>query len=97
MKHCILVKFVENVEESKKKELIPEIKELFNHTKEIEGVHFIEVIENCVDRSNRYDLLIRMDMEKDALEEYDACKWHKMWKDEYGDLLEKKAIFDYEE
>ena len=50
----------------------------------------------CVDRANRYDLMIVLDMDKDALPNWDASDIHHRWKDEYGGLLEKKAIFDYE-
>ena len=79
-----------------KEKLYPEIRELFENTTKIEGVHAVELLKNCVDRSNRYDLMIRIDMEPDALPVYDACEWHHRWKDDYGSLLEKKAIFDYE-
>lgn len=62
----------------------------------IPGVHGVEVYPCCVDRANRYDLMIVLDMDKDALPNWDASDIHHRWKDEYGDLLEKKAIFDYE-
>ena len=31
-----------------------------------------------------------------ALVRYDDSEMHHRWKDEFGGLLEKKAIFDYE-
>ncbi len=49
-----------------------------------------------MDRDNRYDVLIRLDMDADALPRYDVSAMHHRWKDEFGPLLEKKAIFDYE-
>ena len=59
-------------------------------------VHGVEVIPNVIDRPNRYDLLIRIAMDESALPLYDACDAHHRWKDEYGALIEKKAIFDCE-
>ena len=45
---------------------------------------------------NRYDLMIEIDMEPEALDAYDRSVWHHQWKEQYGSLLEKKAIFDHE-
>ena len=97
MKHCIIVKFKNNVSAEDKLRMLPEITELFEHTKQIDGVRGIRVLTNCTPRDNRYDLMIEMDMEQSALAEYDDCIWHHRWKDEYGGFIEKKAIFDYEE
>lgn len=52
---------------------------------------------NCIDRPNRYDISVTLVMDEDALPEWDKCKWHKQWKDTYGDMLEVKCIFDYED
>ena len=54
------------------------------------------VLPGCVDRDNRYHVLIRLDMDPAALTAYDASAMHHRWKDRFGPLLEKKAIFDYE-
>ena len=43
-----------------------------------------------------FDVMIVLDMDKDALIAWDASPLHHQWKDEYGALLEKKAIFDHE-
>ena len=53
--------------------------------------------ENCVARDNRYDLMIVVEMEKAALPNWDASRIHHQWKEQFGGLLEKKAIFDYED
>ncbi len=94
MKHDILIKYKPEVSRERKAELIPEIAELFGHTTEIPGIHGVELFPNIVDRENRYDLLIEIDMERDALEAYDSSVWHRRWKEEYGELLAGKAIFD---
>ena len=52
---------------------------------------------NCVDRENRYHVLIRLAMDPAALAAYDVSPMHHRWKDRFGPLLEKKAIFDFEE
>jgi len=92
MKHCIFVKFKTDFDW---KNELPKIKELFDSII-IEGVHFTEYFTNCIDRENRYDLLIRIDMDKSSLCLYDECENHHKWKETYSSLIEKKAIFDYE-
>lgn len=96
MKHYIIVKYKETVTEQDKKRLLPEIKELFEKTTQIEGVHQVNVYPCCINRANRYDVMIEMVMEKEALPVYDDCEWHHIWKRDYAEYLEKKAIFDCE-
>ena len=96
MKHDILIKYKPEITKERKAELIPEIRTLFEHTTEIPGIYGVMLYPNVIERENRYDLLIEIDMEREALETYDCSVWHKQWKDQYGDLLEKKAIFDHE-
>ena len=95
MKHCLLAKYTPEAY-ARRVELLPRIREIFSVSAEIPGVGGAEVIPNCVDRDNRYDVLIRLDMDADALPRYDVSTMHHRWKDEFGPLLEKKAIFDYE-
>lgn len=94
MKHCILAKWAGNVTD--KAALLPQIRALMYPASTIPGVHGVEVYPCCIDRANRYDLMIVLDMDKDALPNWDASDIHHRWKNEYGGLLEKKAIFDYE-
>ena len=96
MKHCILVKYNADIDAAKIEKLLSEIKEVFSGLSAIEGIHGVEVIPNVVDRPNRYDLLIRIDMEKETLPVYDDSEPHHIWKRDYACYLEKKAIFDYE-
>ncbi|MBQ6322993.1 MAG: Dabb family protein [Lachnospiraceae bacterium] len=91
MKHYIIAKFKEGVEKEK---LTAPITEIFEGTLTIPGVHGVQVKPCCINRPNRYDIMIEIDMDPDALTQYDACEAHKKWKSEYGDLLEKKTIFD---
>ena len=94
MKHCILAKWNENVTD--KAALLPPITALFGTVNTIPGVHGVEIYPCCIDRANRYDVMIVLDMDRDALPLYDDSEMHHRWKDEFGGLLEKKAIFDYE-
>ena len=96
MKHHIIVKFNPDVTAEKKAGFVPKIEALFGNTVSIEGVHAVSVLKNCIDRDNRFDIMIVIEMEKDALPLYDECVWHKQWKSEYSQYIDKKAIFDCE-
>ncbi len=96
MKHCILAKFKKEISAEEKEAMLPEIRALFDNTLALAGVHEVVLRKNCTPRDNRYDLMIELDMEPEALSAYDSCPWHKQWKAEYCPLLEAKAIFDYE-
>ena len=76
---------------------IESVKALFASAAPIEGVNGIVIHENCVERDNRYDLMIAVEMEKAALPNWDASEIHHRWKNQFGGMLEKKAIFDYED
>ena len=93
MKHNILVKFKKEVDY---KAMLEDIANLFNGLKEIEGINDIVIHTNCIDRENRYDLLIQIDMKKETLPVYDESQIHKLWKSNYSIYIDKKAIFDYE-
>lgn len=56
MKHCILAKFTPEAK-AQRAALLPRIREIFSAAADIPGVHGAEVIPNCVDRDNRYDVL----------------------------------------
>lgn len=95
MKHCILAKYTPEAY-AQRTELLPQIREIFSAATDIPGVHRVEIHANCVARSNRYDVMIVLDMDAAALPLYDDSAMHHRWKDTFGGLLEKKAIFDYE-
>ena len=95
MKHCILAKYTADAY-SRRAELLPRVREIFSAAADIPGVAGAEVFSNCVDRANRYDVLIVLEMARDALAAYDESAMHQRWKDEFGPLLEQKAIFDFE-
>ena len=84
MKHCIIAKFNESAAD--KQAALAQVRALLSGAEPIEGV-----------RDNRYDLMIVVEMEKAALPNWDASRIHHQWKEQFGGLLEKKAIFDYED
>lgn len=95
MKHCILVKWNETVTD--KAAIAEQAERVFAPVTGIPGVHGITLRKNIIDRPNRYDLLIEIDMEPEALNVYDDSAAHHAWKDGFGARIEKKAIFDFEE
>jgi len=95
MKHCILVKW--NNEIKDKNNTVSEVKRIFNKLLTIDGIHDVQYHCNCVDRSNRFDLMICVLMDKAILPVYDASAPHHEWKEKYGKFVENKAIFDFEE
>ena len=55
MKHLIIVKFKENVwdrETEASREMLADIREIFDRTKQIEGVHTVNIYENVTDRKS---------------------------------------------
>ncbi len=97
MKHCIIVKFIPDITHKIEKSFIEQIQELFDNCKEIDGIHDVKVFNCCVNKDNRADIMIQIDMEKSALEEYDKSQWHLIWKQEYGRFIDTKTIFDYDD
>ena len=93
MTHYIIVKFNENTE---KKSLINPIRELFHKATAIKDVEKIDIYESNMDLLNRYDLMIKMVLSKNALNEFDNGEIHKEWKERFGKYIMSKTIFDCE-
>ena len=70
------------------------VQAIFEETLSIPGIHGVDLKVSNSTRSNRYDLMIVMDVDKEALPDYDISEPHIRWKNEYGDRIAKKAIFD---
>ena len=92
MKHYIIAKYNDSV--SDREAVTGAVKALFSSGGSIPGVHGCEIHSNCTDRSNRYDLMIRLTMRPEALPLYDDSEMHHRWKAQYGERIEQKAIFD---
>lgn len=96
MQHHVIVKFNKTVKDKTK--LADEIGKLFKGMENtVEGVHKVSPHKNCIDIPNRYDLMIIVDMEKDALDAYVKSPIHDKWINDYPKYLESKVIMDYED
>ena len=93
MRHFIIVKLKDPKE---KEALAAPVKALFDQTLAIPGIHEVKLHLSCSERSNRYDMMIEIIMEPEALAAYDVSEPHRRWKQEYGRRIEAKAIFDCE-
>lgn len=91
MKHHILVKWREPAD---RETLRREAEAVFADALSIPGVHDLTLLPNVVDRPNRYDLMIVLTMDPEALPRYDESEPHRRWKAEFGDRIAQKAIFD---
>ena len=94
MKHYIIAKFNDGCDW---KALVEPITAVFQGVLTVPGVHGVKVKPCCIDRANRYDIMIEIEMDKEALPLYDACEAHHAWKETYGGMLKAKTIFDSEE
>ncbi len=97
MKHCILVKFIPEISKKIENSFIEQIAEIFDGTKEIDGVHYVNIYKCCTNKDNRADIMIEIDMDKKALDEYDKSDSHLIWKREYERFIDEKTIFDFED
>jgi len=95
MKHCILIKW--NKEVTDRRHMVENVKNVFDKLLIISGIYKVEYRQNCIDRANRYDLLVEIDLDKEVLPAYDQSAPHLEWKEKYGKFVENKAIFDFEE
>lgn len=93
MKHYIIVKFEETVNVN---DVLNPIKILFDRAIDIKGVDEIEIYTSNIDLPNRYDLMIKMTLSRQALTEFDNSEIHKEWKSKFGKYIISKTIFDCE-
>lgn len=68
MVHYIIVKWVQGVD---KKRLAEKVRTLYADAVKIPGIQAVEIKENVTPRENRYDLMIALHMENDALSGWD--------------------------
>lgn len=94
MIHYIIVRYTNEVTD--KTDLYLRISELFSQACSIPGIDRVQVFSNCVERANRHDLMIKMELEPEALERFDRSEIHKKWKDVFGCYIAEKTIFDCE-
>lgn len=93
MIHYIIVKFNDTVTD--KQDFYHQIEALFMPAAELPGVHGVQLYTTCIDRENRHDLMIRMELEPEALDVFDASPIHREWKERFGPYILSKTIFDH--
>ena len=93
MRHYVIIKLKDR---SLKAEVAQNARSIFEKTLKIEGVQSVHVYENCVDRPNRFDVMIEICMQPEALALYDPSDAHTEWKRYCDPLLEAKTVFDCE-
>lgn len=101
MTHYIIVKFNDDINEKRKNILFREnikndIINIFSKLKTLSGIKEISVSENIIDRDNRFDVMIKIVMDKEVLTKYDESSAHKEWKSTFGKYIKSKVIFDEE-
>lgn len=94
MKHYIIVKYKDSVHDQQI--LYHEISELFSRATQLEGVTSISLSPAILVSEKRYDLMICIDMKREALEAFDLSDIHRLWKENYSQYIAHKAIFDCE-
>lgn len=92
MRHYIIVKYNETVLD--KETLYQAISTLFESARTITGMRDVTLYRSVTDFPNRYDLMICLEMEDDALPHFDRSELHHIWKRDYAKHLASKAIFD---
>ena len=94
MIHYIIVKWNG---EADKISLAEKARALYADAAKISVVNMVEIKENVIPRDNRYDLMIALHMDSNALTVWDNSDLHLKWKSDFGGFIEKKCIFDCEE
>lgn len=92
MKHYIIVKYNDTVTD--KSAVRDSAAELFAGVTKIKGVRGVSLHTSATDFPNRYDLMIIIDMEKEALPRFIDSDIHAQWKRDYTRYMLSKAIFD---
>lgn len=94
MRHYILVRYHEQV--MGREALCAEISSLFARALLLPGIEDVRVHPAVIESPGRYDLMIVMQMKKEALPVFDASPIHLEWKERFARFLDAKAIFDCE-
>ncbi len=94
MQHYIIVKYNDKVID--REGLLREVSSLFDQALHMDGIHSVTVRPAVLLSDIRYDLMICMEMEQEALAIFDASLIHSQWKQMYSGYIQHKVIFDCE-
>lgn len=92
MKHYIIVKLQPDLENAE--EILEATRKAYASAVQIPGILKTKVHLNCVDRENRSDFMIEMEMVPGALANWDASPIHKQWKEQFSTYFASKAVID---
>ena len=91
MKHYIIIKLSKDEDKEK---LIKDIKEHYNNVTSIEGVKRVDVFTSSSKLRNRFDMMIKLDLNKQGLQNYEESDFLKKFKEKFDKYISKKTIFD---
>lgn len=91
MNHYIIIKFKED---SEKEILIKEVSDLFDKANSIEGIRKVEVFTNSIKKPNRFDMMIKMSMNKKILKVFEDSEIYHKFEKKYKDSILSKTVFD---
>lgn len=94
MRHYIFVQW--KPEETAQENLARHAEQLFSKAAAAPGVQGVTVSRACIRGHNRCDLMICMELSRDALTAFDASPLHQEWKAQFGPHIAQKWIFDCE-
>lgn len=94
MLHYILVRY--NDQALDRARLRDEIAALFEGALQLPGINEVRLHTAVIESPMRYDLMIVMRMQQDALPAFDASPIHRAWKERFARYIDAKAIFDCE-
>ena len=90
MKHHMIIKLknTDNIEE-----YAEDIRNIFSDNLP-EGIKRVDVFSTNSKLRNRFDLMIKVDINKKALETFEESKAYKQFIDKYNDNIKKITVFD---
>ena len=91
MEHYMIIQFNKDCDA---KEMYESIKELFSGASQIEGVRKAEVFLSSAPLRQRYDMMIKVRMNKGSLASFENSELYRKWKEDYADRIRKLTVFD---
>ena len=91
MERYLIVKLKKDTDE---KAMCEQISDLFSEAVKIDGVRKADVYVSNHDLKQRYDLMIRIRLNKKAVQDLEGSEFYRRWKQEYSEHIEKITVFD---
>ena len=91
MEHYLIVKFRKDTDVKK---VYEELRTLFEKASKIEGVKKADVFLSSGKLRNNYDMMIRIQMKKNALKAFESSDLYREWEEKYSESISKTTVFD---